>query len=109
MIRAGDLNRLVELQRYTEERNERTGETVETWRGYASVWAQVLPAGGTERERADQMNAVITHKVRMRYDETVNVRDRIKIDARYLVIESVINVGERDEELQLMCREENDN
>lgn len=106
MIRAGELNRLVELQRYSEERDERTGETTETWRSYGTAWAQVIPVSAAERERADQMNAVVTHKVRMRWDETVTVRDRIKIDARLLVIESAINVDERDEELQLMCREE---
>lgn len=75
------------------------------WTMIAQVWSQIIPLNGSEFYDAQQTQAPITHKIIMRYREGVKPDMRIVYDGRFFEIQSVINVGELDKELQLMCRE----
>lgn len=71
----------------------------------AEVWASVEPLSGREYFLARQVNAEATVRVRIRYRAGITPRMRVKYGSRSLEIVSVIDPGERHEELHLMCKE----
>jgi SPP1 family predicted phage head-tail adaptor len=52
-----------------------------------------------------QTTSEISHKIRIRYLASVTPKLRIKFGTRYFDIVSVINPDERNEYLEMMCRE----
>lgn len=81
------------------------GKDRQGWRPRVKVWAAVEPLNGRELFNAQQVEPVITHRVRLRYIKGITAHMRIKHRKRELNIESVINVDERNRELELLCRE----
>ncbi len=85
------------------------GEEIEgTPTTVATRWAEVRPLNGRELVVAQQVNAQLSHEVKLRYDSALNLTsaDRFIFDSRTLNIESVINVGERNKEFVVMCKEQ---
>ena len=81
----------------------RLGGEVKVWEDYAAVLAFVQPLNGREYFAARQVQAETSHKVTMWYRPGVTSEMRVVFGARVLEIESVLNVDERNIELQLMC------
>lgn len=109
MIEAGKTNKLVTIQSNTPTRDANGGE-VESWGVFAKRWVSIEPLNGREFFTAQQTASEITHRVRLRYDQTVksvNTKMRILFGSRVFDIESVINPRESNVELLLMCREQN--
>jgi len=103
-MRAGRLRHKVTIQDYTESQNT-FGEVTKNWTDYATVWAAVEPVKGREFWESQQINAEITTKVTLRYLAGVKPKMRILYDTRIFEIDSVINVDERNRELQLLVKE----
>ena len=103
-MRAGRLRHRVTIQDYTESQNT-FGEVTKNWTDYATVWAAVEPVKGREFWESQQINAEITTKVTLRYLAGVKPKMRILHDTRIFEIDSVINVDERNRELQLLVKE----
>ena len=100
----GRKRNLVSIQQVTETKNS-YGERVETWSVYAKAWASVTPVTGKEYYQAQAAQAEATHKVVINYLSGVVPKMRILFGSRILLIESVLNDGERNRELVLMCVE----
>jgi len=85
------------------------GEVVAGWSALAaSVPATVTPLRGVQREQGAQTQTELTHKVTIRYSSDVSAvtaKHRVKYGSRYFDIESVVNVGERNRMIELMCVE----
>jgi len=81
------------------------GEKVETWLLFALVWANVESLSGREIFQAQQVQSLVTHRVRMRFMPGVKSEMRIRWDTRVFQIDSVINSAERNRELELLCVE----
>jgi len=81
------------------------GSTV-TWQGVVTVWALVEPLAGREYFYSHQLKTEVTHRVGIRYNEKVDAGMRIKYGQRYLKIESIIDLKERHEFLEILCKEE---
>lgn len=105
-MQAGTLRHRVQIQKYTETRNTKTGQLTETWIPSGSVWAAVEPLNGNERFEAMQVKAQVTTRIRMRYLPELSPKDRIKHGSRVFLIEHIINMNERNRELHAMCREQ---
>lgn len=106
-MRAGLLRKVVTVQSTTESRTT-TGAVTNTWATFCTRRAAVEPISGREYFDARAENAEISVKFRMRHDSKTGLitpKMRISYDSRYFDIESVINTGERDKEVILMCRE----
>jgi SPP1 family predicted phage head-tail adaptor len=103
-MRAGRLRHRITIQDYTESQNS-FGEATKNWTDYATVWAAVEPVKGREFWESQQINAEITTKVTMRYLAGIKPKMRILYDTRIFEIDSVINVDERNRELQLLVKE----
>ncbi len=54
---------------------------------------------------AQSTQADVTHRITLRYMSGITPKMRVNYNSRIFDILSVINVGERNRELQLMCRE----
>lgn len=94
-MRAGDLDRTIELQSVSTVQNS-FGEPVETWATFATVAAKVSPQRGDERFTAQQIvgKAVVTFKLRYRTD--VTVLNRIRYVGRDYDIHDVRELGRRE-------------
>lgn len=103
-MRAGQLRHRVTIQSPVQSQNE-TGEVELAWVDLCSLWASVEPLTGRELLRADRVESELTHRVRLRHDSRVSSRLRIVHESRTLEIVSVANQDERNEQLEVMCRE----
>lgn len=104
-MRSGRLYQSIVIESVTEVRDSR-GETTKTWATFATgVRAAVVPLRGKEYFEAHQENRELTHKVILRYLPGLTEKMRIKLGTRYFDIEIIINVEERNRELNLMCVE----
>ena len=104
-MRAGRMRHFVRLQRATQTATASGGYT-ETWSTYKQVWCDIIPQRGMEFDQAGQMIAKLPHTVMMRYPgEDVHPKDRILWGSRILHILSVVDVGERSRDLEIMALE----
>ncbi len=84
------------------------GHRVPNEQAVGRAWADVQPLRGNELWRAQQVQPEVTSRVRMRYRSNMNSTRRL-IDeccdgAEYDVL-AVIDVGGRNRELELLCKE----
>lgn len=76
-----------------------------TWVDYATAWAKVKPLSGIELWKAQQINALVTHNVNIRFRSGVLPDMRVTFKGRVLNIVSVVNDEERNREMDLVCME----
>lgn len=81
------------------------GSTIE-WIFIAEVWASVEPVSAGERFFSQQIKSEVTHKVRIRYRTGLNEAMRVLHRDRVFSIESIIDIEERQEFLEIRCIEE---
>ena len=100
-------------QRVTVCKNDPTtnpdGQQVPAEDEWIRRWASVLPVSGRERLLAQQTQADITYRVRMRYDtqtKTIMPQWHLKLrDGTVLNIKRVFDVEMRKTEIELECNQ----
>ena len=103
-MRAGQLRHQVVIQQPTETQDSQ-GQPVKSWGTFATVHANVLPLKGREYFNAQQINAETTTKFVIRYLAGITEKMRISYDSKLYNIQGIVNVGERDRIIELMCGE----
>ncbi len=103
-VKAGRLRHRVTLQNAADTADGGGGFTT-TWSDVATVWAAIEPLKSRERLFAQQLETPVTHRVTIRYRAGVTAKMRLKFGARVFNIRGVINAGERDRTLELLCEE----
>jgi SPP1 family predicted phage head-tail adaptor len=103
-MRIGKLRHLIELQS-SATTTDAVGQQVKTWTTYATVWAWVRPMSGREVMSSQQAVGEITHKVTIRYDDSIAVTDRILFGTRIFDINFIGNRDERNIFMEIMCKE----
>jgi len=106
-MRIGLLRHRVTIQRLSKYQNE-MGEEEPKWTNVATRWASIEPISGREYFAAQQINAEITHRVKMRYLEEMGSTMRLLCGTRIFQIEVLINVEERNQLLIILCTEKAD-
>lgn len=81
------------------------GAQSDTWSTFVTSWADVQPITGREPLVGRQEIATATHRVTMRYRGGVTASMRVLYRGRLLNIAAVLNINERDRELELLCVE----
>jgi len=81
------------------------GGHTETWETVATVFAQVEPLRAGMRFGADQTLETVTHRITMRFRETVRSGMRLRRDARYFGIVTVHDPDETRRYLVCSARE----
>jgi len=102
----GAMRRRVELQQEARTPDGGGGFTV-SWTTVATVWAEITPLAGRERIEAMRLQGELTHRIviRHRRDLAPDHQWRLRLGARTFNVRAVINQGERDRFLELLCRE----
>ncbi len=103
-VKAGRLRHRVTLQSAADTADGGGGFTT-TWSDVATVWAAIEPLKSRERLFAQQLENPVTHRVTIRYRAGVTAKMRLEFGARVFNIRGVINAGERDRTLELLCEE----
>lgn len=85
------------------------GENVPEYTEHMTVWAYVAPKTGREYEEAQKLRAETTYNVLTRYFPGISTDMRILFRGRTFLIESVLNVEERNEQLQIVAVEKDKN
>jgi SPP1 family predicted phage head-tail adaptor len=105
-MNAGKLRHRIQIQAVTLT-PDGMGSGAESWATIAggSVWAEILPLRGVEAIQAGQLEAKLSHKVRIRYLAGVTAKHRILFGSRVFKIHEVRNLEERGVMLELMCED----
>ncbi len=85
----------VDIQEYILTQNLEGG-SIRTWSTVATWWAEIQPKRGLEKDQADQVKSVRTHRIYMRYfTPGISEEYRVLYGSRIFQIVAVINPGER--------------
>lgn len=94
-MRAGALDRRLELRHRVLTRDATTGEEVESFVAYETVWASKRDIRGREFFAAQQLNAETTTIWQIRYRSDVAYTDRIVCDGVTYNIVGISEIGRR--------------
>ena len=85
------------------------GQRPETASEVCQRWVQVLPLSGRERTAADQQQADVMYRIRVRSDEVTRALTRkhwlTLLSGTRLNIKSIIDMTQENRELELECTE----
>lgn len=105
-MEAGKLRHRLRIEQDSGTTQDASGQTTSNWTEYQTVWAAIEPVSGLERWRAQQMQAETTHLIQIRYLDNVTTKMRgVFQNTRELEFLSVLNVGERNIELNIQAKE----
>ncbi len=106
-MKAGQLRHRVTIQKLNEAQGS-TGEILKgdaQWTDFATVWASIKPLRGRELFIAQQVSAEVNIQIGFRFLKGVVPRMRILFGAREFDVKEVLNLEERNRELELLCKE----
>lgn len=107
---AGELNTRLTVEVPTRVKND-LGESIVVWNETARVWASVNPLTANEQIKVKQAQLTLTHKIRCRYTSVIKSDCRLVYQPageekpRYLNIQGIINIGEKNRELEITAVE----
>lgn len=84
-------------------------ENVPEYTEHMTVWAFVAPRTGREYDEAQKLRAETTYNIMTRYFPNITTDMRILFRGWTLNIESVLNIDERNEQLQIVASEVDSN
>jgi len=102
-MRAGKLDRRVQLQHRTLSRNG-SGEQIASYTTYATIWAGKRDLRGREYFAAQQLNAELQATWALRWRDDVLETDRLIDDAGGIFDVTHVAEIERRKGLDLVCR-----
>lgn len=101
-MEAGKLRHLITIEEPTESQNE-YGEPVESWATFAQLWASRGDLAGREYFAAQQTQAEVTTRFRLRYVDGITAKMRVSSDGVLYQINSVQDPDGRRRELIIMA------
>jgi SPP1 family predicted phage head-tail adaptor len=104
MINAGDLNERITLQKPTITRGTDGSETI-TYATEKTIRAERMKRSGKEFYAAQKVNAEVTELFKTWYRSGMDNRWRVVYGNRTLEIVDIDDLGKRDGEMILRCKE----
>ncbi len=106
MTATGQLRTPLRIEEYAETRTS-DGGVADAWSVTRTVWARLQGLRGRELFSAQQINPQTSHKVTIRYCKglTSNARLVDIASSRIFNIESVVDIEDRHQFMQLLCTE----
>lgn len=80
-------------------------ESVPKYEDFMTVWACVEPKTGREYDEAQKLRAETTYNIMTRYFADITAEMKIRHNNKLFAIESVLNIGGRNQELQIVAFE----
>ena len=103
-LNPGELRNQVQITRKDASLNAYNEEVV-TWPVFASVWAKIDHLRGREYLDARQATADLTTKITIRYLQGMLPSMRVEFGDQVYEVISVIDVQERHNVMELMCKQ----
>jgi SPP1 family predicted phage head-tail adaptor len=102
----GRMNKQIDIERNTAAIPSTSGGS-DSWVVFlGNLWAAIWPLKGDEAVMAMQTQAVVSHRVRMRYREGILPSMRVRYGSRYFnIVAAPININEENKEIELLCQE----
>jgi SPP1 family predicted phage head-tail adaptor len=104
-MQGGKLRHRGIIQNYTQVANN-YGEPVKTWATFATRWMDVRQLKGDEQVQAEQLEGLLTHRVRIRKTSGVLPKMRISVLSRILEIDSVVADRTNNRYQFINCKEQ---
>lgn len=104
-IRAGKMRQRIRIEVRSDIQSA-SGEPAYTWTLFRETWAAVEPLLGRELFAAQERQAKVSTRFRMRYVAGVKPRMRIVWDSRWFDIESIQQVNGLKYEMVVMANEQ---
>lgn len=101
---AQELNRKITFRKVTITQDPNTGEMIETWADFVSVFAKIEPLVGREYLAAAAIQAEDTTKFTMRYRGDVDQTMKIRWDGKDWNIQSIQNIRAGNRESLIYAR-----
>ena len=102
---AGQMRHVLTVERPVKTRRTDGSVHTENHRVVKRIRGQVDPINGREFWEAGHVASIITHRVRTRYDSDLTSEDRLDFNGRKLNVTDLINEGELNQWMTLMCAE----
>lgn len=106
-MRSGELRHRIELLVDASTPNG-MGGFMGSLTTFATVWAAVEPLRGRAFMEAKAAQSEVSHRVRIRHMDGITAAMKVRYEGRIFSIDAVLNIGERNRELHLMCVERSD-
>ena len=103
-MQIGALNKEIIIQDKTQVSDNMGGFT-DTWGNLYTLFSAIWPVSSKEQISSMQLSMTISHRIRIRYRTGISASYRVKFGSRYFSIVSIINPNERNQWLDLVCRE----
>lgn len=100
----GKLDKRITFCKYGEYENE-LFQTEQGLEVIKTVWARIEPTRGREYQEAQRIRPELTYKIITRYHRNITQDMVIQYREKYFQIISVINVSEKNKELEIICIE----
>ena len=107
-MRAGTLRHRITIEQMAVTPQDAFGGAAGTWSAVAIRRASIEPLQGRERFAAQQAQAGVDVRIRLRYDRALSSlapKMRIVFGARVFDIQAVLNPDARNREFELLCTE----
>ena len=104
-MQAGKLKHRLVIKYIASETANTLGELTKVWGTRATVWGSIDPLSAREAIAAQTTLSETSHKATIRYLSTVTIKDTIEYGTRTFNINGIINTGEKNKELILLCSE----
>lgn len=108
-MRAGDLRHVVQLQQ-RDALQDGYGQQARTWTTLTTLYVDIQPLSGVQLERARSIYNETSHEVHVRFQPMLaDIRQvgsyRLLFGSRIFDIGGSMNLGERNREVVLLCKE----
>lgn len=101
----GKMNERITIETSTRTRTASGGYST-TYTPWITVWARIISISVRETLKSDQLIGEITHRVRIRYRDGINITCRISYKGKYFsIVGPPIDVQGRHRWLDLLCKE----
>lgn len=105
VLRAGELNKRIEIQSKTSTADGLGGYT-DVWATTYNLWAAIWPLSAADVIEGMKTSAQVTHRVRIRYQSGITSAMRVKFGTIYYsIIAPPINPNMANEYLDILCKE----
>lgn len=104
-MRAGNLRNRAVIQTIGSTTND-FGEIEQgQYQDFKTVYCSITPVSGKEVFKSSIDLAKVTHKIKIRYTDGINASQRLSWSGRFFDFVSVMNIGERDKEIEILAEE----
>jgi len=105
LTQIGKLNKRISMQSATNTADGMGGDT-QAWADTPQIWAAIWPVSGREQVKNMANQGTISHQIRIRYRSGITPAWRVRFGTRYFNIVSIVNPEEKNEFLDLICKED---